>query len=143
MARKISKASKRRLTVFGTLSVIAIFYFIISFIYNIYVIRDLTIEKKELQKEYASLVEEAKQLKLDIDKLNDPEYLADYARENYLYSKENEYIIQIGEEITETTETIDSIELSIDKNYILLGLTFAIISIFIYILLKSKKVNKK
>lgn len=143
MARKISKASKRRLTVFGTLSVIAIFYFIISFIYNIYIIRDLTIEKKELQKEYASLVEEAKQLKLDIDKLNDPEYLADYARENYLYSKENEYIIQIGEEITETTETIDSIELSIDKNYILLGLTFAIISIFIYILLKSKKVNKK
>lgn len=143
MARKISKASKRRLTVFGTLSVIAIFYFIVSFIYNIYIIRDLTIEKKELQKEYASLVEEAKQLKLDIDKLNDPEYLADYARENYLYSKENEYIIQIGEEITETTETIDSIELSIDKNYILLGLTFAIISIFIYILLKSKKVNKK
>ena len=143
MARRISKASKRRLIFFGIPSVIAIFCCISSFIYNIYIIRDLTIEKQELQKEYASLVEEAKQLKLDIDKLNDPEYLADYARENYLYSKENEYIIQIGEEITETTETIDSIELNIDRNYVLLGLTFAIISIFIYILLKSKKGNKK
>ena len=34
---------------------------------------------------------------------------------------------------------IDTIELDIDKTYILLGLIFLIIAIFIYIILKSKK----
>ena len=136
--RRITKASKRRLTVFGTLSIGAILWFIISLIYNIYIINDLYNEKKELKQKYNFLIEEAEQLKLDINKLNDPEYLADYARENYLYSKEGEYIIQIGEEITETTETIDTINLSINKNYILIGLGFLILLIFMYILLKGK-----
>ena len=117
--RRITKASKRRLTVFGSLSIGAILWFIISLIYNIYIINDLYNDKKELKHQYNLLVEEAEQLKLDINKLNDPEYLADYARENYLYSKEDEYIIQIGEEITETTEIIDSINLDINKNYAL------------------------
>ena len=141
--RRITKASKRRLTVFGTFSLVAILYFIISLIYNIYIINDLYNEKKALEKEYNLLVEDAEQLKLDIARLNDPEYLADYARENYLYSKEGEYIIQIGEEITETKQTIDAINLNINKNYILFGLGFLIVLIFMYILLKGKKKTKK
>ena len=137
--RVISKASKRRLTFFGTASLVIILCFINSFCYNIYVINDLIEEKKSLERNLIILKEEAKELKLNIDKLSDPEYLADYARENYLYSKDDEYIIQISEEITETAEMIDTIELDIDKTYILLGLIFLIIAIFIYIILKSKK----
>lgn len=139
--RTMSKASKRRLTVFGTISVVAIFYFIISLIYNVYIIYDLSLDKKELLNKLDTLKEEAEQLKLDIDRLSDQEYLADYAREKYLYSKEGEYIIQIGEEYLETTETIDSIDLGINKNYLLVGLSFIIFLIFIYILTKGK--NKK
>ena len=92
---------------------------------------------------YTELQQKAEDLKLDINKLNDPKYLADYARENYLYSKEGEYIIQIGEEITETTETIDAINLSINKNYILMGLAFLVVLIFMYILLKGKNNPRK
>jgi len=142
--RVITKASRRRLTVFGSFSLGAILWLVISLIYNIYIINDLYNQKKELEKNYNLLVEEAEQLKLDINKLNDPEYLADYARENYLYSKEGEYIIQMGEEIIETTETIDAITLSINKNYVLLGLCLFIILIFMYIILKGKNnVQKK
>ena len=47
--RRITKASKRRLTVFGTISLIAIVYFCISLIYSGYSIYSLSKEKKELE----------------------------------------------------------------------------------------------
>lgn len=140
--RRITKASKRRLTLFGTISVIAVVYFSVSLVFNAYTIYNLSVEKKELEERFLALKEEAKELKLDIEKLNDEKYLADYARENYLYSKDNEYIIQI-EEIVETKEEIDTISTVIDKNYILLVLGILIVLIFIYILTKGKKNNKK
>lgn len=141
--RRISKASKRRLSFFGPVCVFFIFYFIFSLLYNVYVIYDLTKEKSNLDQKYLSLQEEAEQLKIDIEALNDPDYLANYARENYLYSKDGEYIIQIGEDIKETTETIDTIETQIDKNYIVLFLSFIMILVFSYIILKGRKKNKK
>jgi len=140
--RRITKASKRRLTIFGTVSLIAIIYFSISLIMSAYSIYNLTLQKKELEDSYVKLQEEAKQLKIDIEKLSDEKYLADYARENYLYSKDDEYILQI-EEIVETKEEIDSISTIINKNYILLVLGILIILIFMYILFKGKKKNKK
>ena len=140
--RTITKASKRRLSIFGTISVIAIVYFVVSLISSTYSIYTLTKEKKELENLYIELVEQAEDLKLDIEKLNDPDYLADYARENYLYSKDGEYILQI-EEIIETKEEIDTISTSINKEYILLGLGFLVILMFVYILIKSKKRSKK
>ena len=140
--RRISKASKRRLTIFGTISLVAIIYFSFSLIYNIYVIYDLTKQKNELNHFFIELQEETKKLNLDIEKLNDPKYLADFARENYLYSKDNEYIIQI-EEIIETKEDISNISNSINRNYIFVGLCFILIIMFAYIFIKSKKSNKK
>ncbi len=140
--RRITKASKRRLSFFGAISVGAIIYFLISLIFNIYTICDLSIQKKELEDRLLVLKEESENLKLDIEKLNDEKYLADYARENYLYSKDDEYIIQI-EEIVETKEEIDTISTVINKNYILLGLGILLVLIFLYILTKGKKNNKK
>ena len=144
--RRISKASKRRLTFFGTISVVAIIYFIFSLIYNIYTLYDLTLEKKALDNKYVELQAKAEELKIDIDKLNDPEYLADYARENYLYTQPGEYKIQIEEEIEEIKETSEQIEIlsiNINKNYVILGLSVGMLLVFIYILSKGKRKNKK
>ena len=140
--RRITRASKRRLTIFGTLSIIAIVYFCISLVYSFYSIYELSKEKENLNNTYAKLQQKAEDLKLDINKLNDPKYLADYARENYLYSKDDEYIIQI-EEIIEEKQQIDTINTKINKNYILIGLSFGILLIFIYIIIKSSKKDKK
>lgn len=137
--RRITKASKRRLTFFGTISLVAIVYFGFSLIYNVYTIFDLTREKKELENLYVELQEEAESLKIDIGKLNDEKYLANYAREHYLYSKDGEYIIQIDD----LKEVEDNISSEINKNYIILGLSILMIVIFIYILSKGKKKKKK
>lgn len=140
--RRITRASKRRLTIFGTISLVAIVYFCISLIYCFYSIYDLAKEKKNLDNKLIELQQKAEDLKLDINKLNDPKYLADYARENYLYSKEDEYIIQI-EEIIEEKQQVDTITTKINKNYILIGLSFGVLLIFIYIIIKSIKKDKK
>ncbi len=55
-------------------------------------------EKKELEEKYATLVEEEELLEKEVNKLQDPEYIAKYAREKYLYSADGEYIIKIVEE---------------------------------------------
>ena len=141
-SRRITKASKRRLTIFGTISIIAIVYFGISLVYSCYMIYDLTKQKQELDSLYVELQEKAIELNLDIDKLNDPKYLADYARENYLYSKDDEYILQI-EEVIEEKEQIDTINTSINKNYIFSILSFLILLIFVYIIVKGNKKDKK
>lgn len=137
--RKISKASKRRLTFFGTVSLIAIIYFCFSLLYNIYTIYNLTVEKKQLENLYKDLQEQTEMLKIDIEKLNDEDYLADYARKNYLYSKDGEYIIQM-DDIEEIEEDITD---EINKNYLIVGLSFLLLLIFVYIISKGKRKNNK
>lgn len=137
--RRITKASKKRLIVFGTSSLIAILFFAFSLIYNIYTIYDLTREKRELEKLYVELQEKAESLKIDIEKFNDEKYLADYAREHYLYSKDGEYIIQM-DDIEQTEEDISK---EINKNYIILALSLVMILIFVYIISKGKRKSKK
>ena len=55
-------------------------------------------EKKKLEEELAQLQEKEEELRLDASKLQDPDYVARYAREKYLYSKDGEFIIKIPEE---------------------------------------------
>jgi len=55
-------------------------------------------QKKSLEKQLIELQEKELQLKVDADKLQDPDYIARYAREKYLYSKDGEFIIKIPEE---------------------------------------------
>lgn len=55
-------------------------------------------EKKKLDAELVTLKEKEKELELDAKKLQDSEYIARYAREKYLYSKEGEFIIKIPED---------------------------------------------
>ena len=54
-------------------------------------------EKNRLEEELKLLKAKEKELKLDADKLQNPDYIARYAREKYLYSKDGEFIIKIPE----------------------------------------------
>jgi len=52
-------------------------------------------EKEQLEEKLTALKEEEEVLKVDVEKLQDPEYIARYAREKYYYSKDGEFILRI------------------------------------------------
>ena len=52
-------------------------------------------ETEELENRYQELLEEETSLNSEVVKLQDPSYVARYAREKYLYSKEGETILRI------------------------------------------------
>lgn len=135
MSRKVAKVTKRRLTVFGTISLVVIIYFCFTLGYHLYTIYDLHKQKDELEEKYSKLQEEADDLQIEIDKLNDPDYLARYAREKFSYSKDGEYIIKINE----TEKEIDNIDDNLNMNYVVIGLSGGLLLIFIYIIIKSRK----
>lgn len=54
-------------------------------------------ETKKLEEKLADLEDQEVDLRSEINKLNDSEYLARYAREKYFYSKDNEIILRIPE----------------------------------------------
>ena len=139
--KKVSKASKRRLVVFGTISLLIIFYFIFSAGYYTYKIYNLKIEEKRLNEKLNELEKNEKTLSTDIEKLKDPEYLAKYAREAYSYSKEDEIIIQKYKE--EEQEENEEIKFTMNDKYILGGCVGIIALIIIYIIIKSIKHKKK
>ncbi len=55
-------------------------------------------EKKQLEDEIVALKEKEEQLKVDVERLEDPDYVARYAREKYMYSKEGEIILRLPED---------------------------------------------
>lgn len=132
--KKASKELKRRLTVFVPLCVFFIIYFVYTFAYHTYSIIELTNQKKELKEYYNDLKLDEEDLNDKIQKFSDKEYLARYARENYSYSTNNEYIIKITDDIE---EDIDKTNELINKNYIIIGLSVVLILIFIYIIKKG------
>ena len=52
-------------------------------------------EKRQFKIELTELKEKEEELKATVTKLQDPDYVARYAREKYLYSKDGEIIIRI------------------------------------------------
>lgn len=55
-------------------------------------------QKEALKDKLSNLKEEEEILNSDIKKPEDPDYVARYAREKYLYSKDGELIIRIPED---------------------------------------------
>lgn len=137
--RPMTQAAKTRLIVFGPLSLVAIFYFgfsLLKYSTNLY---KLTKEKESLESQYLQLQEDADDLKNEITKLQDPEYLAKFARENYLYSKDGELIIKINE----TKEVLDDTQEEIENSQSIITISVSIIVlIFIYIIFRSIKKKK-
>lgn len=55
-------------------------------------------EKSRLEEEIIVLKEKEEELKVDVERLEDPDYVARYAREKYMYSKEGEIILRLPED---------------------------------------------
>lgn len=96
--KKVNKGAKRRL-----LCLFSIFILLISYVSYTSVTYWKQIlannkEKKELEEKYKELLSDKEILEEDVVKLQDPEYVAKYAREKYLYSKDGELIIKIIDE---------------------------------------------
>lgn len=69
-----------------------------NFYQNIYQVKKLHDREKDLNKELTVLNEQGEVLESDIKRLNDPDYIAKYVREKYLYSKEGELIIRMDDD---------------------------------------------
>lgn len=136
MAKIIPKASKRRLTFFGPIALIIILYFLFTIGSYCYRLVSLSQQERELKEKLVLLQAKEQELKIEIQKLKDPDYLARYARENYLYSKDGEYIIKIDRSNNEELE-----EKNYDDyyEYIIYGAGIVIIIIFGYIIIKARK----
>ena len=135
MKGKVAKKTKILLSILGTLSLLVIVYFFITLSLHLYKIYELHCEKKYLEEKYVLLQKEADDLQLEINKLNNPEYLARYAREKFSYSKNGEYIIKMNEN-KEQYETVNS---KLNTNYVVISLCGVIVLIFMYIVIKSQK----
>lgn len=94
---RVSKKAKRRMflattLLFGIIGVlfVSLYGYWTQIYSNVKQTNKLKVEYKELSKKQT-------QLKADATKLQDPDYIARYARETYLYSKDGEKIIRIVE----------------------------------------------
>ena len=96
---KSSKIKRKRRFLFLGLGSIAIIVVMTFTIGRYWVeIFDKYQEKKTLEKKLVDLKDEEERLRADASKLQDPDYIARYAREKYFYSKDGEYILKIPEE---------------------------------------------
>lgn len=99
MAKSTSrKKARRRMILLGLTSIVIIF--VMTFTIGKYWVEifEKYQEKKELDNELTLLKEKEEALKVDANKLQNPDYIARYAREKYQYSKDGEFILQIPEE---------------------------------------------
>lgn len=134
----MSKQYRRRLTVFGTISLLVVLLFVYNLFSYIKLVNDLENEEKDLQNKLVELQKENVNLKEEIEKLKNPEYLERYARENFLYSKDGEYVIRIDDNNNPVIEMNTTNVEYRQKIVIILGcILFTII--IIYIIFKRKR----
>ena len=93
--KRASKKDKRRIL----LLIIILIPLLVLFTSNVWkygvqIVKNIK-SKEELDIVYKEKLKEEEKLQSEITKLQDPEYIARYAREKYLYSKDGEIIIKI------------------------------------------------
>ena len=139
MARKTTKEIKRRLVITVPITLALIVFATVTSVLELNNIRKYKNEEKRLRLELEELKEDAENLNLEITKLSSPEYIARYAREKYLYSKEGEKVVIVDvikreKQIDENNETLDKL------TYITIGTGSALfLTIVLVIFIKSKK----
>lgn len=79
----------------GTFSVVTIIFTTYTMGKYWVEIYDKSHEKEQLSKELKQLKKKESTLRADANKMQDKEYIARYAREKYLYSKDGEFILRI------------------------------------------------
>lgn len=106
-------------------------------------IKSLSAEQQALQNNLTGLQEDEVNLNKELLKLKNDEYKARYAREYFLYSKENgEYIF--ANILDEEEEKLDSSEQPPDLyNYVIAGVIIVLLLIILFILKRIRKINKR
>lgn len=133
MAKRKNKKVKRRLAFLGPLCLFFIGCFVFNLAYYSYRIMVLEKSKASLENELSVLRKEEDNLNNDIQKLKDPEYIAKFARENYMYSKDGEYIIKIEDNDVINDDSSDSF----DYMYLIAGGSCGLLLIILYIIKKK------
>lgn len=136
--RQITKSSKRRLVILMPVVIFLIGYAAFTLIMTVSELYSLNKEEKELKENLTQLKGNAEDLKTEINKLQDEDYVARYARENYLYTKDGEYVIKVDEK--ETKEQTEKLEIA--ENYIIYGCAALIVLVILYIIHKHRKKKK-
>lgn len=93
--KKVTRKGKRRFSIWIIIIIVIISYLGV-FVYD-YWSKIMTNykEKEVLENKYKELLAKEEELNTEANKLKDPDYVAKYAREKYMYSKDGEYIIRI------------------------------------------------
>ena len=137
--KKVPKKAKRRLLVLGPIAVFIIGYCAFTLVTTTINLYNLHKEEKELNEKLTNLKSDAKSLKTEINKLQDKEYIARYARENYLYTKNGEYVIKLDDDGTKIKE----VKANYNDDYLIYGCIGIIFLIFLFIIKKHLKGKKK
>jgi len=96
MERKKSKKEKRRLLLI-TFLIVSLSTFLIKSVFSDWVqIMHNNKEIHTLHDRKKALLDDEASLKAEVTKLENPEYVARYAREKYLYSMPDEIIIRVN-----------------------------------------------
>ena len=97
MKGKVTKKVKRRLF----FQVTFLFALIFALVFSVFSDFTKIVQNKktiaELNANYTSLLEKEESLNSEVNKLQDDDYVARYAREKYMYSLPDEVIIRIPE----------------------------------------------
>jgi len=93
--KKVSKKTKFRVTILLLGIIISLVVFVSSTVSYFSQIIKTNKEIEELKVTLNEKLNDEEELNDEINKLQDPEYMAKYAREKYLYSKKGEIIIKI------------------------------------------------
>lgn len=91
----VPKKEKRKTLIISILTLSLILLMIINMFSLCIKISNIKAERKAVIERLVNLEEEEQYLKLEVEKLNDPDYVARYAREKYLFSKDGEFNIRI------------------------------------------------
>ena len=138
MARKTTAQVKRRLVLTVPITLAIILATTFNSVLELKKIRSYEKEKKTLTIELEKIKEDAESLNLEINRLNSPEYIARYAREKFLYTKDGEKLIIVDEltkeqQIEESNKEIDYL------TYILIGVGSLLFITIVYIIVKKSK----
>ena len=93
----MTKKDKRRLLIWSLL-ILVIGAYLSVFAYRYWTqILENNRDRDELKQRYQTLLNEERSLNVEVTRLQDPEFVARFARERFLYSREGERIIKIAD----------------------------------------------
>lgn len=137
--KRVRKSTKHRLFILIPVTLVVITYTVASFSYYVYKIYSLKREEETLLQQLEGLKDEEDNLQTDIEKFQNPDYLARYARENYHYSKDGELVIQTKKKEEKKEQQVEEEEGDKPTYLIFIVCSFFLFLIAMYLIHKTRK----